>query len=189
MSPNRIFRKEALQHSLQQRERQNLSRFLPFPVLICLWIVIAALLMTGYVAWNTQLPTYTSGAGIIVSQQALSPSHGTNIHMHPTAEAVIFLSAEQAANIHKGQHITLTIGGGQLAISSTVQQISEQVMSPQVLNQRYGQGNMMVTQPSRVVLTMVPTIDLKTYTGSMVTAQIETGSQKILTMLIGGAVR
>jgi hypothetical protein len=79
----------------------------------------------------------------------------------------------------------LTIEGEQGTLPCTVQQIAAQTMSPQAINQRYGRGRILVTQPSLVIFTALPTLDPTTYEESGITAQIETGSQKILSMLTG----
>ncbi|MBV9616935.1 MAG: hypothetical protein JO031_15890, partial [Ktedonobacteraceae bacterium] len=60
-----IFRESAIQHYIQNREKDVLLRILPLPMAVFLWVLLSIFLMAGLFAWNERIPTYTNGAGIV----------------------------------------------------------------------------------------------------------------------------
>jgi hypothetical protein len=179
MSPHPLFRNEAIKQALRQQERQTLPRFTSLPVAIFLWLLIGLTIATGYIAWNTQIPTYTNGSGIILAQKdQLYPRR----HV---AEAAIFLSASQKAQVRSRQTLLITINGTQQQIRGNVIQISTQMLSPLNINKRYMQGSSLVTQPSYVAIAELPGITNATFEGSTLSVNIQTGSQRIFAWLTG----
>jgi hypothetical protein len=179
MSSHPLFRAEAIKQAQRQQERQTLPKFTSLPVTIFLWLLIALTIATGYIAWNTQIPTYITGSGIILAQKD---------QVYPkqkVAEAAIFLSASQKAQVHRGQTLFITINGTQQQIRGNIIQLSTQLLSPLNIHRRYIQASNLVTQPSYVAIATLPGITSATIEGSTLSANIQTGSQRIFALLTG----
>lgn len=179
MAQHPLFRSEAIKHALRQQERQVLPVFTRLPVIIFIWLLVLLAIGTGYVAWDNQIPVYTNSSGIILAQQdQVYPQHDI-------AEVALFLPANQVTRVQRGQTLLVDISGTQLEVSGTVVRVSTQTLSPLALNARYGHGIKVVMKPSYVVIAELPELAAATFEGSTVSANIQTGSQRILALLLG----
>jgi hypothetical protein len=170
-----IFRESALQHYIRNREKDVLLRILPVPMAIFLWVLLSILLMAGILAWNMRIPTYTSGAGIV------QPGTGGN------SIGVVFLPAGPTTTVHVGESVQVQIGPNSPQIQGNVMEVDPDIMSPDSTRQQFqlkGPGSYLVTQPSLILLVRFRTaVPARTYAGSSLSAQIEVGSQRILSQL------
>ena len=49
-----IFRNEAIEQYKQRKDKTTLPKFIPFPVMFLLWILLVLLLLVGVLAWYEQ---------------------------------------------------------------------------------------------------------------------------------------
>jgi hypothetical protein len=164
-------------------EKDVLPRLISWPIIVCLWLLLGVLLAAGFFTWYAQVPTYVSGSGVILSQgDMLQPAYGDPV-------AIVFLPPDQSAKIRATLPIDLQIGSTALHVQSTIAQVEPSIMSPEAVRQRYrldGVGASFITQPSIVAVVKLGTVLPGTaYAGSLLTARVETGSQRLLTLLPG----
>lgn len=181
-----IFRKSAWQQYVQRRERAELPRYITPPVFALFWILLGLLLVSGSVAWWSEVPIYTTGPAILRDNGVSSAFH---INRQQGVVAVVFLPADRPLTLHPGLPVHLQIGTAGLQAAGTVVLVELGVFSPQQARQRYGldgSEGLLITQPSSVVIASISSpLSAQTYTGSIVTAQVQTGSQRILMLLLG----
>ncbi len=168
-----IFRESAIQHYLRSREKDVLLRILPLPMAVFLWVLLSVFLMAGLFAWNERIPTYASGAGIVQTDKG-----GSSI-------AVVFLPAGPSTIVHVGESARVQIGS--LQVQGKVMLVEPAIASPDHVRENFQlQGNnaALVTQPTLIALVgFTTTVPASTYAGSALSAQIEIGSERILSQL------
>jgi hypothetical protein len=103
--------------------------------------------------------------------------------------AVIFLPANHASQIHPGQSILLQIASTGMQLSYKVDHIEPGIFSPSAARQRYGLdsvGSQVAMGPSLVLMVSLgPAFPAHQYAGSLVNAQLQVGSQRVLSLLPG----
>ena len=168
-----IFRESAIQHYIRNREKDVLLRIIPLPLAVFLWVLLSIFLMAGLFAWNERIPTYTNGTGIVQATKG-----GNSV-------AVVFLPAGPSTSVHVGEPVRVQIGS--LQVQGKVMKIEQAIMSPDSTREHFqlkGNNSYLVTQPSLVALVGFTTLVPATiYAGSTLSAQIEVGSQRILSQL------
>ena len=165
-------------------EKDVLPHFISWPIIMCLWMLLALPLIAGWFAWNAQVPTYVNSSGVLLPPGTmLQPTYGKMV-------AIVFLSSTPSATIRVGQPVDLYISSEDMHIQSTVAQVERDILGPDAARQRYGltgAGAQLITQPSRIaILKLGTTLPVATYAGSVVTATITTGSQRLLSLLLAG---
>lgn len=180
-SKRSIFRSSALQHYMEGREKDVLPRIISPPIFRFLWLIFGLLSMAGVIAWWGRIPIYSTGKGAITASSQTHPGD-------KQAVAIVFLPAEQLPKLRPGQQVVLQIGTTGQRVSRTIERVEPQVLSPTQARQRYRLDDaalLSVTQPSAIV-----TVNLKgsgisatTYPGSIVSAQIELGSTRLISLL------
>jgi hypothetical protein len=183
MPEKTIFRQKALMLYNRRMEKDVVARILSWPIILGLWLLLGALLATGFFVWYVQVPIYVEGSGIILAQgDMLQPAYENTV-------AIVFLPPDQAADIRPGQSVNIQIGSTGLNVQSTIAQVEPGITSPSAARSRFrldGAGALLITQPSRVVIIKLGTeLPATTYAGSLLTASVETGSQNLLTLLLG----
>jgi len=178
-----IFRQSAILAYKRNLERDVLPRLVSTPILVCLWLLLAVLIVAGFFVWYAQVPTYVSGSGIILSGENIPQPQYRNM------VALVFLAPDQSAHVEAGQPVDIQIGSAGMHVHSTIAQVEPGIMSPDAVRQRYqlsAVGAELVTQPSIVAIVKLDTVlSDATYTGSLLTASIQTGSQRLLALLLG----
>jgi len=180
--PNQpIFRNNAVKHYMQSRQKDSLPRFISLPLALFLWMLLALLLVVGVLAWFEEIPTYVGGNGVIL-HEGTNAGYGAN-----GAMAAIFLPLNQAKNLRVGSTVRVDLGTSGPHMTSKVETI-EYGVSPYTALQRYGLDQrymLLVTEPSVVVLIRLETISPITYAGSTLTAEVEVGSRRVISLLPG----
>jgi len=164
-------------------EKDVVLRLISWPIIVCLWVLLGVLLAAGFLVWFAQVPTYVSGSGIILAQgDTLQPEYGKTV-------AIVFLPPDQSAQIRVGLPVDIQIGSAGMHVQSTIAQVEPGITSPDAARQRYrlgGVGALLITQPSIVAIIKLGTVlPATTYAGSSLTARVETGSQRLITLLLG----
>lgn len=168
-SKRSIFRDKALHQYLQSREKNILPRFVAPPVFVLYWILLAMLLVSGLIAWFEKVPLYATGAGIIPTNR-----EGNQ------AIAIIFLPASSSSHPQPGLPALVQINPSGSQFNGTVSTIEPGIISPSEAKKRY---SFEISTPSLVVTVKLGTnVSSSMYAGSLVNAQVQVGSQRLLSL-------
>jgi len=167
----------------RSREKDVVPRLISWPIIVCLWLLLAVLLAAGFLAWYVQVPTYVEGSGIMLARgDMLQPEYGGMV-------AVVFLPPDQSGHMRVGLPVHVQIGSAGTYVQSTIAQVEPGITSPEAARKRYrldGLSAVLITQPSIVlIIRLSTTLPASAYTGSLCTAKVETGSQRLLALLPG----
>lgn len=181
-----IFRGKALQHYAASRQKEVLPRLVSPPVFVFFWVLLGLLLVAGVSAWLTRVPTYVVASGLVLDQgtvQGQLPSDNT--------VAVVFFPASRATHIQAGQPILLQVGSTGTQLHYRVDHVEPGIISPSDARKRYGLDSatsQTITGPSLVLtISLGPAFPARQYSGSPVSAQLQVGSQRVLSLLPGFA--
>jgi len=183
MPQKTIFRQKAIMAYKRNLEKDVLPRLVSTPILVCLWLLLAVLLAAGFFVLFAEVPIYVGGSGIVLVQEnVLQPEYGKMV-------AIVFLSPDQSTRVRVGQPVDIQIGSAGMHVHSTIAQVEPGVMSPAAVRQRYqldAGDAALVTQPSVVATVKLDTVlSDTTYAGSLLTARIQIGFQRLLALLLG----
>ena len=178
-----IFRERALMAYRRGREKDVVPRLISWPIIVCLWLLLGVLIAAGFLAWYVQVPTYVDGSGIILGRgDMLQPADGEPV-------AVVFLPPHQSAHMRVGLPADIQIGSAGVHVRGTIARVEPGITSPTAARKRYrldSTGALLVTQPRIVVIIRLgTTLPATAYAGSLLTAKVEVGFQRLLTLLPG----
>ena len=177
-----LFREHALKHYLQKREKDILPRLVSPPAFICGWFLLCLVVAVGVVAWLEEVPIFVSGSGIVLAQEQSNVSGGGGT-------ARIFLPASEARLVHVGEASLLQVGMTGPSFASKIVDVEPGVLSPHDVHKRYGfnySGMPVITEPSVAVdVEIGPSVPSRLYAGSPVSAQVQIGTRRVLSLLPG----
>ena len=183
VSQRTIFRQSAILAYRQSHDKDVVLRLISWPIVACLWTLLGFFVVAGFLTWYVKVPVYLSGAGVI-------PILG-DVPQADTGEptAIVFLHPEQAAQVRVGQPADVQIGSMDEQVRGTIAAIEPGIMSPAAIRSRYrldDAGASLVTQPAAVAMVRLDSaLPTPTYAGSLVTARLAVGSQRLLALLPG----
>jgi hypothetical protein len=173
-----IFRDSAIQAYRRGTTKDIVPRLTSRPAIACLWLLLAVLVAAAAVAWSVRVPAYVGAQGVI-----LGAGHGSG-----TTAAVLFLPPDQSARMRAGQPVHARIGSSGPSVLGAVARVEPGVIGPDTARARYRfqPGADLVRQPWRVVIVRLrQPLAPAAYGGSVLTAQVETGSQRLLALFPG----
>jgi len=178
-----IFRQSAVIAYKRGREKDVVPRLISWPSIVCFWLLLAVFIAAGFLAWDVQVPTYVDGSGVLLSQGDMSqPNSGGML-------AAVFLPPDQAVHVRVGLPADVQIGSAGVYVQGTVAKVEPGIMSPDAVRKRYrldGAGALLITQPSMVaIIRLSTTLPASAYAGSLLTAKVEIGSQRLLALFPG----
>lgn len=184
MANRTIFRESAIEAHRRTAGRDVLPRLTSWPVILCAWLLVAALLAAVVLAWSVRVPSYAAGPGVVVGPE---DQHGDG------SVVALFLPSEQSARVRPGQLVQGRIEGSGPSLRGEVDTIEPALIGPSRARDRFHlvSSSDLVTGPSTVVLVRLnENLAQDAYAGSHVTAQVRTGSQPLLASLpvMGGLV-
>src|SRR5258708_29757281 len=100
-SKDSIFRKEAVEKYLQNREKTILPRFVAPPVFLFCWCLLAIFLCIGLLTWFGEVPVYVAGEGVVLNAALPSSWDSTG------ARALIFVPYISSLHLHTGHRVPL----------------------------------------------------------------------------------
>jgi hypothetical protein len=163
-----IFRGAVVQKYMQNREKSILLRVVAPSVFLLYWIILLLFIAAGIAVWSGQVPVYLGSSGIVLD---------ATDHQQDDATAVILISPRNVARLRTGLPVHIQIGQDGPVLERTIGTISQQPLSPTQLHQLYG---LETSEPSFVVtIGLGPTLTKHLYAGSLVQAQIQTGTQSL----------
>ncbi|TPQ19524.1 hypothetical protein [Streptomyces sporangiiformans] len=177
-----IFRESAIQAYRRGTAKDIVPRLTFRPIVVCLWLLLAVLIATAALAWSVRVPAYVSAQGTILPNGARAGPGGE------TTDAALFLPADQSADVRAGQQVQAQIGSTGPSASGAVVRVEPGVIGPDAARAKYrfepGAGT--VRQPWTVVIVRLgQPLPPDAYGGSLLTARVEAGSQRILTFFPG----
>ena len=170
-----IFRKEALQKYTEGRDKNVLPQFVMPPVFVFLWCLLALFISAGITAWLGRIPVYVTGVGVV-----LDPSSSGSVANGETT-AVIFIPYSPSLHLQAGQPVNMQLGLTGPRITAVVEAVDPHVLSPSKVRKHFLVN---ITDPSLAVTVLVGS-HLSLYTGSLVQAQIQVGSHRLLSLFPG----
>ncbi len=175
-----FFRQKALQHYYRRNREENvLPHFISPPVILLFWCLLIILLISSAFAWWYRIPVYSTAPGIIgtVTEQAEEKPY-----------IVAFFPASQLSQLHSGQNVHLQAGADGPQWQRTITIVEPKVLNPADARndlQLDIHAQLLMTQPSVIVLIEIPRELLKQYAGSVVQVKVQVSSQRILSLLPG----
>jgi hypothetical protein len=177
-----LFREHALKHYLQKREKDILPRLVSPPTFICGWFLLCLVVAVGVVAWLEKVPVFVNGSGIVLAQE-----QGNVFGDGGTAR--LFLPASQARLVHVGETSLLQVGRTGPSFTTRIVHVEPGLLSPDDVHKRYGfnyYGMPVITEPSVAVdVEVKPSVISRLYAGSPVSAQVQIGTRRVLSLLPG----
>ncbi len=178
-SKDSIFRREAVEKYLQNREKSVLPRFMAPPVFLFFWCLLAIFLCTGLLTWFGQVPVYVAGGGVVLNPDV--PIGGGSAG----TRAIIFIPSSSALQLHPGQRVQLQLSGVASQLTCAVESVDRNILSPSEVHQRY---QFVTSQPSvAITVNLGSRFSERVYAGSVIVAQVEVGSRRLLSLLPGFA--
>lgn len=179
-SERSIFRESAIKRYHERQEQGVLLHVAYPPALIFFGVFLLLLLSASGFVWSIQVPILVQGQGVLVEQQIAGPDTMAVV-------AVLFLSPNQLTNLHMGQPALVSIGPTPINVSGTVERVDPTIISPDQARSRFNlQGGLaqVITGPSiTVIISIGLAASNQIYAGSLCNAQIQTGSQSVLSLL------
>jgi len=177
---------------MQSRESKVKLRFTSLPAAAFLWVLFGLLITVGTLAWYERVPLYVHGTGILINKGIAEykgkPVHSSGGEASDEAIAIVFIPPNQSSKLQIGLSVQLHIGSSGLLLNSNITEIEPGLISPYSVLMRFGlHGNCcpFITQPSIVVLVALGTAIPTMYAGSMLTAEVKVGAERILPLLLG----
>lgn len=178
-----IFRDQAIKGYIERRDKDVLPYLVAPPVFVFLWILLGLLLTAGLLAWLAQVPTYVAGSGVILEQQPPSTSG------QHEAIALIFFPALSTSQVRAGLPVQVQLGSTGPTLTTKIDQVEPGILSPSAARTRYALDSsvsQLLTQPVVAVeVRLGPTISAQMYARSVVSAQVQVGSRRVLSLLPG----
>lgn len=175
-----IFRESAMRQYLQQRERDILPQIVSPPVFAVTWLLLALLMLAGLIAWSAEVPTFITASGVVLQPQAQQAAD--------EAQAVVFFPTADASKLRAGQPVQMQIGTTGPQINTTVASVDSAPISPSDARKKFALDNgssQLITEPSvAVTVKLGKAISPTQFAGSIVKAQIQAGSQQVLSLLL-----
>jgi hypothetical protein len=179
---NSIFREKALKHYAQSRKRDILPNFSSIPAAIFSWVLLGLLIATGLLVWDTQVPLYTTGTGIVIQQPTKYAQSGNR-----ETDILLFFSPNVGPKLRAGLPVQLNMGATGQQLSSAITEIMPGTVTPREVLQSYGLqvSNPVLKQPAILAFVSLGTaFPNSVYDGSIVSAQVKIGTQALALSLI-----
>jgi hypothetical protein len=179
-----IFRGRVLQHYAESKQKEVLPRLVSPPVFVFFWILLILLLVAGITAWLTRVPIYDVASGVVLDRGIMQGQQASN-----EAVAIVFLPASHSLHVQAGQTIVLQLGSAGTRLSYRVDHVEPGTIGPADARQRYRLDcatSHVIKGPSMVLtVSLGPGFPARQYAGSIVSAQLQVGSQRVLSLLPG----
>jgi len=177
-----IFRESAIQAYRRGPVKDIVPRLTSWPVIVCLWLLLVVLVATVAVAWSVRVPAYVGAQGVILRSGAQAGLSGGG------TAAALFLPPGQSADIRAGQPVHAQIGSSGPSALGAVARIEPGMIGPDSAQAKYrfqpGAGT--VRQPWTVVIVRLgQSLPPAVYGGSLLTARVGIGSQRLLALFPG----
>jgi hypothetical protein len=142
---------------------------------VFLWCLLALFISAAITAWLGHVPVYASGVGVV-----LDPSSSSNT-ANGEMTAIIFVPYTSSLHLQTGQTVNIQVGQSGPKISTTIEAVDSQILSPSEVRKQF---LVSITDPS-IAATVLIGPHLSLYNGSLVQAQVEVSSRRLLSLFPG----
>jgi hypothetical protein len=170
-----IFREDAVEAYRRVAGKDVVPRLISGPITVCRWLLVVVLVGAVALAWSVRVPTYVGAPGVLVAPGG-AESFGTR------TVAVLFLPPAESPSVRVGRPVRIQVGTSGTGVQGTVTVVDSDVITPETARERHPSlGPDLVTQPSVVaVVRLEDRPPAGSHGGTWVTAQVETGSQRLV---------
>ena len=182
-APGSIFRDQALKSYIERREKDVLPQLVTPPVFLFLWMLLGLLITAGFLARSAQVPVNQEGTGINIDQPKPTSTGQRE------AVAVFFIPSDNTPKVRARLPIQVQVGTTGPQFTGTIGAVEPAVISPDEARQRFALDNaalQVVSGPSvAVTVPLGHAFPAQTFAGSVVHAQVQVGTQRLLSLLPG----
>jgi hypothetical protein len=166
-----IFRESAVEAHRRRAGKDVVPRLASRPVTVAMWALIATLAGAAVVAWSVRVPTYVPAAGVVLGHRT----------------AVVFAAPDDLARMRVGGPVQVQIGSAGTHVRGALARTVPGVIGPDAARKRYGLSVApdLVTEPVSVAIVRLGARLPATYRGSRLSAQMKTGSERLLELFPG----
>jgi hypothetical protein len=162
-----IFRESALRAYRQRTEKDVVPRLISTPIMTAGWLLLATLVGVAVLAWSLRVPTYVSASGVLTTGQ----------------DAVVFVAPDDAAAVRAGRAVRGRIGSSGEPVRGSVVAVATRAIGPDAARRRYRLTDVIDEPAVAVAVRLDHTLPSRRYAGSRFTAEVETGSERLLEVL------
>lgn len=164
-----IFRSDAVEQYVQQREKSVLPRYITPPLFTALWGLLLLLILGSLLAWATRVPIYAPGVATVVWQEE-------------TAVLVAFVQPHIEVEVGH----TLIVDGPRGRERVPITSVGDEILGPKDVADTFGErAASLVRQPTITImtpLTVDDTMNAATYLDSTYSVQLQIGSQRVISL-------
>ena len=182
-----VFRPEALQYYMQNREEVVFFRFLSPRKIVYFWILLAVIVASGLVAWFIEMPVYLSGSAVVVDSNGVA---GIEEYTQEGIVLIAFLPPEQRLQVGQTLWLNVDVDGEEMRLSEEIVALLPEIYSPDDTRKRFQLENnhaLIINQPTMVAIARfnISSLDshASTYNGSVYSVNIEIDSRRVVSLL------
>lgn len=166
-----------MQKYIQNQEKFILPYLITPPVFVFLWCFLCIFMSAGIMAWLGWIPVYVAGSGVVLDLGSSATNRSDE------AVAIIFVPYSPSLHLQSGQPVQVQLGLTGPHLASVIGAIGPKILSPNEVRQRY---QLAITDPSLVITVALGShLSGHFYAGSLVLAQIQVGSRRLLSLFPG----
>lgn len=162
---------------MHARAQTVLPRFIAPPAPLCLWLLLGCLFTVSLLAWLAHVPVYRNGIATVVNSK-------------DEELVVAFFPPESKSEMRAGQNLSLKVDPAGPPLIRTIAAIEPGIMSPADARKKFNLDDATARtyqSPATVVIARLgkpsETLPASAYEGIVVDAQVEIGSQRLITLL------
>lgn len=159
---------------MQAKAQTVLPRFIAPPAPLCLWLLLGCLFTVSGLAWLAHVPVYRNGIATVVNS-------------NDEELIVAFFPPESKSEMRAGQNLSLKLDPAGPPLVRTIAAIEPGILSPADARKKFNLDNATARSPAAIVIARLgkpsETLPANAYEGVVVDAQVEIGSQRLVTLL------
>jgi hypothetical protein len=175
-----IFREHALQQYMQRQEEDVLPQFVSPPVFLFCWLLFVLVLLAGWIAWMTRVPTYVNGTGVVATSDRRVDAQQNE------CDALVFVPVSESQRLHNGLHGTVEISSSGQYVDSQVSSVETQIYSPDAAQNHYKLSCSVAQSLSEPIIVLHLRVRLPAnehvQSGTVLQAHVQVGTQRILSL-------
>jgi hypothetical protein len=173
-----IFRSGAVEAYMHARAQTVLPRFIAPPAPLCLWLLLGCLFTVSGLAWLARVPVYRNGIATVITSK------------EEDQLIVAFFPPESKSEMRAGQNLSLKLDPAGPPLVRAIAAIEPEILSPAGARKRFNFDDATTRAyqgPAAIVIARLgkpsETLPANAYEGTVVDAQVEIGSQRLITLL------
>lgn len=163
---------------MHARAQTVLPRFIAPPAPLCLWLLLGCLFIVSGLAWLAHVPVYRNGTATVVNSD------------QDDELIVAFFPPESKSEMRAGQNLSLKLDPAGPPLVRTIAAVEPAILSPAEARKKFNFDDVTARtyqRPAAIVIARLgkpsETLPPSAYEGIVVEAQVEIGSQRLITLL------